>query len=222
MRSYKTRKEVLYAMYNDKDFDLMNARSRLINNKSTVMRAAKIDMDSFREASERLQNDKAFTLDILRINNWDACYANNKLEDYEDVRKFVRKLGCHRKFGNYKLQTDTDIVMAFVCRCTHMLSIARKELTSDIYIYMRSYMIFSIDLKKMNVELCNDKELVVQCVGIWYGLIQFMGFKLKTNPKMVALALIKKPEADACVAFRPDIKLSYYSISDNIIWMRLA
>ena len=224
MHLYKTRREALYAMHNDENFSLSDARSRLRNDKHIVIRAVKIDMNEFMYASGRLKNNKAFVIDVLRINNWDMCYYSGaRLEDYDDVGKFVYKLGysCNVFISN-NLQSDKDVAMAFICRCKHILSLASKELTNTNYGIVFLFIIFNVNLRKISMEMSNDEEIAVQCMELWYDLIKFTSFKLITNPKMIALALMKKPAEHECVAFKPDIKLSYYSISDNVIWMRLA
>lgn len=220
---HSSKAEVLLDVFNDKNFNLKVVGNELKNDKEVVMCEARVDMWNFKYASERLQNDKAFVLDVLRINNWDVILAGADLKSVWDVMEIIKKLGCSHNFISSELQSDEDVAMAFICRIKRMLDFASKDLTMVNYTNMRLFMISNIQLKNLNNEMSNDdKEIVVQYIEICYELIRFVSFKLRVDPKMIVVALMRRPKIDVCIKFDPDIKLSYYSINDNIIWMRLA
>ena len=120
------------------------------------------------------------------------------------------------------MKNDKEIVLCAIKSCESVFSYIGDELKVDVGFIFNIVEENGMRLVHTSKEMRSNIDIVVAAIIYYPYSLKYASINLRTNPKLVSLALMNRVPHVFRLDWRSPILLSYYSIKDNVVWMRLV
>ena len=155
-----------------------------------VLEAVSRDYTQFRDASERLKNDVAFMIRVVRVSPYCLTIASDAMQSNRDVvLAAVETRGTMIAYASPELKSDREIVIAAVTNEGEALLVAEDAYHNDAEVVKLAASNWPLALHYATRDVRDNKEVVLAAVQSHAMALQHASERLRGDVDVVTAAM---------------------------------